>query len=104
MKKILVMAPRHPDVVQAAVLPVNTQPRLIGGLPAVRVVLKKLVKDNALRPGAAHRKGVAHHGPLRFAIQTKNLPKVMNQPCEDEPTRLAVPADLLCCLQQVVQL
>src|SRR5213594_3079502 len=70
----------------------------------VGIIGKKVVEDDAVRPGAAYWKSVAHHGPLRFPVKAKDLSQVMNQSGQNEPAWTAIVADLLGGLQQMVEL
>src|ERR1043165_2342097 len=101
---VFVVAPGQTDLIQPALLFVNAQPTLKAPLLSIRVVRKKLMEYNPIRPRAAYRKGISDHRPLWFAIQTKNLSQIMNQPGKDEPAWMPVVANLFRRLQQVVEL
>src|SRR5438067_1618351 len=57
-----------------------------------------------LRKGAAYRKGVAHHRPLRLSEQAENFAQVMKETGEDEPARLSVGSQRFGGLQQMLYL
>src|SRR5439155_2489008 len=70
----------------------------------IGIIGKKVVEDDAIRPGAAYWKSVAHHSPLWFAVKAKDFSQVMNESGQNEPVWMAIVADLLGSLQQMVEL
>src|SRR5204862_8302087 len=92
--EVLVVAPRHEDIIQALSFFINAEARLIAGVFVVRVVGKELMKDNPVRPGATNRKSVSYNCPLRLAIEAKDFTEIMKQPGKNKPAGMAVAADL----------
>src|SRR5690242_12635753 len=101
---VFVVAPRKKHLAQPATFGVNTVRRLEAWIPAVWIVGKEFRKDDFAGIRATCGKGVANHGPLRFAPQTQNLAEVMHETSENHPPRAAIAPELLGRLEQVLQL
>ena len=101
---VFVVAPGEHHVVEPASLLVHPGRGLVARVLAVGVRLEESGKDDLVGVGASRREGVPHHRPLRLPPEAKNLAKVMNQAGQDEPARMAVAADLLRRLKEVLEL
>ena len=91
-------------VLESAVGLVDAVLRLVLGDVAVGIVGEVLVEDDVLRPRASHREGIAYHAPLRLAIKAQALAQVVEETRQHHPARMAVAADCLGGLQQVLDL
>ena len=74
------------------------------GIREVRIVLEELGIHDLVGVSTADREGVADHRPLRLAEEAEDLAEVVDQAGEDEPARVAVAADCLGGLEQVLDL
>src|SRR6266700_276517 len=104
MINVFVMSPGKLDLVQAAAFLVNAKSRLIAGIVAVRIVREELEEHNLVRITTTRWVRVTHDGPLRFAPEAKHLAEIVDHARQNEPARVAVGADLLSRLQQVLEL
>src|SRR5437763_16998391 len=62
------------------------------------------MKNNTIGPRTADWKRIPNDGPLRLPIKAKNFAKIVNEACQNEPARMAIAADLLRSLEQMIQL
>ena len=92
------------DLIQSATFLVNPRACLVARVLRVGIGLEEILEHDAVRIGAADGKGVAHHGPLRLAVEAKHFAEIVNETGENEPARLAVLANLFGGLQQVFEL
>ena len=71
---------------------------------AVGIVPEELGEDDLVGVAAADRERVADDRPLRLAEEAEDLAQVVDQPGQDEPAGMAVGADRLGGLHQVLDL
>lgn len=77
--QVLVMPPRHQQVIDAAVRLVDAVESVVTGILGVWVALKAVMAvHDAFGPGAAHRVGVTDHRPLRFIVEGHYLAQIVN--------------------------
>jgi hypothetical protein len=101
--EVLVVAEGEQQRVEAAARLVEAVGAPVRG-DARRVRLEELGVDDARVEGAAHRKGVADHGPLRLAEAAEHLAEVVHEAGEHEPARSARGAQRFGRLERVVEL
>ncbi|SPQ25016.1 89b13250-4d62-48bf-a38d-91ee954c6ffb [Thermothielavioides terrestris] len=105
--QILVVAPAHQQLVHAAPGRVHAILRAVHLVGRVRVSLEHLGEDASLVEAAADRKRVAHDVPLAGGAVVQHehdLSQVVDESSQLHPSRLAIAADRLGALQQVVDL
>lgn len=106
--EVLVVAPAEHDVVEAASLGVDAELGAVHGVSRVRVGGKRLGEDDALVKGAADGEGVADNVPLALRLEVfkedHELAQVVDEAGDLHPARLAVAADGLGRLQEVLNL
>src|SRR5947199_6535750 len=102
--EIFVVTPGKMHLIKTAPVRVDTCARLVAAFGVVGIFGKELVEDDFIRPAAADRKRIADHRPLWLAKEAKNLPQVVNQSCKNEPAGMAILANLLRGLQEMLQL
>ncbi len=102
--QVLVVAPGHVHAIESAALVVDAAGGGVQRVRGIGVGGEEPVEHDALVEGAAHGVGIADDGPLGLAEEAEDLAEVVDQPREDEPVRMAVPADRLGRLQQVLEL
>ena len=89
--QVLVVAPRHQHLVQAAVLLVDAQPRVQLGVLHVRVLGEALhAEHDAGVRSAADWEGVPDHAPLGLSPQGHQLPRVVHKPGHLQPLLVRV--------------
>ena len=99
--KVLIMAPRHVDLVQTTTGLVNAVDGVEARILAVLVQGKELGENDLVREPASHRKGIANHGPLRLAKEAEHFAQVVNKAGQHKPVGVAVRLDRFRRLQQV---
>src|SRR2546423_1102645 len=77
MKDVFVVSKGEVNFVEPAIRLVHAVFCLILADITVWVGRKKVRENNLLGVCAANREGIAHYGPLRLAVQTKNFSEVV---------------------------
>src|SRR5438874_2336076 len=91
--QVLVVSPGEMDRVEAAAFLVDPAPGLVFRDVRVGIALEEPREDDPRVPRAAHREGISYDRPLRLAEQAEDFPEVVDQPRQDEPPRMSIPAD-----------
>lgn len=64
---------------------------LVLRIPSIDIIVEAVLPvHNAWSPFAAHWKGIAHDGPLRFAVECHNLAEIVNQTRQVQPVPFRV--------------
>src|SRR6266704_6756590 len=85
-KDVFVVPKRQVHVIQAAVRLVDSILRLILGLLAVWIGGKEFRKNHLIRVRAPGGERIAYYGPLRLAIETEHLSKIVQKAGKNEPS------------------
>ncbi|PNY27089.1 hypothetical protein TCAP_02983 [Tolypocladium capitatum] len=106
--EVLVVAPAEHHIVEAAAGAVDAEPGAVDGVVDVRVVGKGAGQDDALVKGAADGERIPDDVPLALGLELREeehqLAQVVDEARDLHPPRLAVAADGLGGLQQVLNL
>ena len=106
MVEVLIVAPGEHDVVQPTARRVDTVLGAVDLVVVVRVILEGLgAVDDTVVEAQTNGEGITHNIPLATGIEeVQQLAQVVEEPRQLHPARLAVAADGLCGLQEVVDL
>lgn len=90
LEHVLIVAPRHRQVLEPAALLVDASGRVVPRVVEVGVLLELVREDDLLGELAAHRERVAHDSPLRLAPQREHLADVVQEAHEVHPVLIRV--------------
>lgn len=106
--EIFVVAPAEHDVVKAAPGRVYAELGVVDGILAIGVGLKSLGQNDALIESTANRESVSNYIPLTLGLklgkEKHQLTQVMDETGQLHPTRLAVAANSLRRLEEMLNL
>jgi len=105
MVEIFIVAPAQHDIVQAAAGWINPVFGAVDLVPTVGIVGERARVDDALIEPAADRESVAHYIPLApGVVEEEELAQIVDQTRQLEPFGLAISADCLGGLQEMLDL